>query len=72
MMILTIPLLSHRDNNRILIYKTMTKMIITEMWYQRDKRDRPHWWSSSGGVAARRLWVEVALVAMRFSFVKTF
>ena len=42
------------------------------MWYQRDKRDRPHWWSSSGGVAARRLWVEVALVAMRFSFVKTF
>ena len=39
MMIVTIPLLSHRDNNRTVIYKTMPKMIITEMRYQRD---RPH------------------------------
>ena len=41
MMIVTIPLLSHRDNNRTVIYKTMPKMIITKMRYQED---RPHWW----------------------------
>ena len=36
-MIVTIPLLSHRDNNRTVIYKTMPKMIITYMRYQRTR-----------------------------------
>ena len=34
-MMVTVPLLSHRDNNETAIYKIMPKMMITEALYQR-------------------------------------